>query len=160
MIPPKVAFSLVCIALIFGPTIVVNAQTANETNALSTTALTQRVDRFFGFLKSPTVTVEDAFADLLDGGPLDGRTEQVNAFVESYKKLEASYGRFLVAKQVHVKRIGDDLIFLTFLYECEQFPVVWRFTFYRPPLDTLERPDWFVVRLSFDTKLEQLPTLP
>lgn len=159
MFPPKTVLSLFFVVLT-GQAIVGRAQSTSELDAVVTGALARRVERFFGNLKAPSVTAQDSFADLLAGGPLDGRTEQLNAFVENYKKLEASYGRFLVAKQVHVKRVGDDLIFLTFLYESEQFPIVWRFTFYRPPLETLERPDWFVVRLSFDTKLEQLTGLP
>ncbi|HUG69895.1 MAG TPA: hypothetical protein VMM76_19240 [Pirellulaceae bacterium] len=156
---PKLVYSFVFATLI-GQVAIVTAQTTSESDAVVTNALSKRVEAFFGNLKSPSVNAEDAFAELLFGGPLGGRTEQLNAFVDSYKKLEASYGRFLVAKQVHVKRVGDDLMFLTFLYESERFPLVWRFVFYRPPLDTLERPDWFVARLSFDTKLEQLSSLP
>ena len=138
----------------------VSAQATSESEAIVTNALTKRVEVFFGELKSPSVNAHDAFANLLAGGPLGSRVEQLTAFVDSYKKLEASHGRLLITKQVQAKRVGDDLIFLTFLYESERFPLVWRFAFYRPPLDTLERPDWFVVRLSFDTKLEQIANLP
>ncbi len=158
MSSPQTVLTIVFSALI-GQAAIGAAQTTGESDAVAISSLTTRVEAFFGFLKSPNVNAEDAFADLLAGGPLS-RVEQRSAMVESYKKLEATYGRFLVAKQVHVKRVGEDLIFLTFLYESERFPVVWRFAFYRPPLDTLERPDWFVVRLSFDTKLEQLASLP
>jgi len=156
---PRIFVPLVFSAFVAQAAIVA-AQTPSESEAAVTNALTKRVESFFDNLEAPNVNAEDAFADLLNGGPLDGRTEQLKAFVDSYKKLEAPYGRFLAAKQVHVKRVGDDLTFLTFLYETERFPIVWRFAFYRPPLESLERPDWFVVRLSFDTKLEQLPSLP
>ncbi len=153
----------ICVALVFGAFIaqagIVAAQTPSEAEAAATAALSKRVEQFFGHLKAPTVDAEDAFSNLLTDSPLAARQEQLIAFVDAYKKLEASHGRFLVAKQVHVKRVGEDLTFLTFLYETERFPIVWRFAFYRPPLESLERPDWFVVRLSFDTKIEQLPNL-
>ena len=154
MSPPKIVFAIVCSGLI-GQVAIGSAQTTSESDAVVIDSLTKRVEAFFGNLKLPTVNADNAFADLLAGGPLS-RVEQRTAFVDSYKKLETSYGRFLVAKQVHAKRVGEDLVFLTFLYESERFPLVWRFAFYRPPLETPERPDWFVVRLSFDTKLEQL----
>ncbi|MCA9121885.1 MAG: hypothetical protein H6822_11590 [Planctomycetaceae bacterium] len=152
-----IVFSIVALA---GQATTANGQVPNESDAVVTNALTRRVEQFFGHLKTPSVSAEDAFSELLSGGPLDGRTEQLRAFVENYKKLEASYGRFLIAKPIRAERVGDDLTFLTFLYESEQFPIVWRFAFYRPPLETLERPDWFVVRLSFDTKLESLTSSP
>lgn len=154
MSPPKIVFAIVFSVLI-GQVAIGSAQTTVDSDAVVISSLTKRVEAFFGELKLPSANADNVFADFLAGGPLS-RAEQRTAFVESYKKLETSYGRFLVAKQVHAKRVGEDLIFLTFLYESERFPLVWRFAFYRPPLDTLERPDWFIVRLGFDTKLEQL----
>ncbi|MDA1053814.1 MAG: hypothetical protein O3C40_25475 [Planctomycetota bacterium] len=159
MLPSKIVLSLVFSAFI-SQAAIVTAQATSESEAAVTNALTKRVDSFFEFLKAPSVNAEDAFADLLATGPFAGQAEQQKAFVDNYKKLAVSHGRFLVAKPVHFKRVGEDLAFLTFLYETERFPIVWRFAFYRPPLDSTERPDWFVVRLSFDTKLEQLSGLP
>ena len=156
---PKILISFLFTAFI-AQTADIKAQTPGESDAAMTSALTQRVESFFGHLKDPNVDATNAFADLLADGPLDDQPEQLKAFVESYEKLEVPYGRFLSAKQVQVKRLGEDLTFLTYLYETERFPIVWRFAFYRPPLESLERPDWFVVRLSFDTKLEQLLSVP
>jgi hypothetical protein len=156
---PNILRSLVLAAIIAQPTVAA-AQIPNESEAVAIGALSKRVEAFFDNLKAPIVDAEDAFKDLLAGGPLIEQPEEVKAFVDDYKKLEAPYGRYLVAKQVQAKRIGDDLVFLTYLYETERFPIVWRFAFYRPPIESLARPDWFVVRLSFDTKVEQLSWLP
>jgi len=122
--------------------------------------LTARVERFFGNLASPIVLPANAFSDLLQEGPLSGKTEQLNGFVEEYGKLQGRYGKFLQARLVNVKRLDSDLVLLTYLYKCEQFPVVWRFAYYRPPLNGVEPPSWRVVRLSFDTELERLWELP
>lgn len=156
---PKTLITLIFAAFI-AQDAKVAAQTPSEEDAAVTSAITKRVESFFGHLKNPNVNAANAFSDLLADSPLDEQPEQLKAFVDSYEKLAAPYGRFLIAKPVEVKRVGDDLTFLTYLYETERFPIVWRFAFYRPPLESLERPDWFVVRLSFDTKLEQLSSLP
>jgi hypothetical protein len=159
MSPPKTLIPLV-FAVFIAQNANVAAQTTSEDDAAVMGAITQRVESFFGHLKNPSVNAANTFSDLLADGPLDDQPEQLKAFVDSYGKLEAPYGRFLDAKQVGVKRVGDDLTFLTYLYETERFPIVWRIAFYRPPIESLERPDWFVVHLSFDTKLEQLLSLP
>lgn len=158
MSAPNFFASLVFTAFI-AQSAIVAAQSQSE-SAAATAALTKRVDSFFVSLKAPGVNAEGVFADMLNRGPLGGQPEQLKTFVDSFKKLEASCGRVLAAKQVHVKRVGEDLMFLTYLYEAERFPIVWRFVFYHPPVESLDRPDWFVVRLSFDTKIEQLANLP
>ena len=126
-----------------------------DTAALDT--LTRRVDAFFLNLKTPTISVESAFEVLLEDSPLAVDTDgQLAELLNEYGKLETRYGKFLEASQVQVKAVGSDVVFLTYLYKTEKLPVVWRFVFYRPPVGTVETRQWFVVRLSFDTKLEQL----
>ncbi|MBC8356148.1 MAG: hypothetical protein H8E66_29580 [Planctomycetes bacterium] len=157
---PKFIFLLLFL-IVSGAISQVSAQTSADSEATATSDLVVRVQSFFNNLEDPSVNAEAAFNDLLNDSPLlVKRPEQLDTFVESYKMIEASYGRFLVAKQVHVKQVGDDLTFLTFLYETERFPIVWRIAFYRPPIEAAERVDWFVVRLSFDTKIEELSNLP
>lgn len=152
--PCKVTIAFV-FASCFCQTAIVWAQASADTDPI-VTALTREVDLFFGNLQSANVAPKDAFADLLADGPLAERSEQLNAFVGAYAQLVTTHGRFLAAKQVSSKRVGEDLVFLTFLFKTERFPIVWRIAYYRPPLETTERPDWFVVRLSFDTKIETL----
>ena len=159
MSPTKILISLILSACL-APTSHVAAQTTGENDAAVTNALTQRVATFFGHLKDPSVDAANAFADLLADGPLSDQPAKLEGFVDSYDKLQASYGGLLAAKPVNIKRLGEDLALLTYLYETERFPIVWRFAFYRPPLEPLESPDWFVVRLSFDTDLEHLANLP
>ena len=48
---------------------------------------------------------------------------------------------------------------MRYLYKCENFPVVWHFTFYRTPGAGDARAKgaaWRVVAVRFDTELEQL----
>lgn len=151
---------LLVVVVMLGQTSIATAQTANENEVAVTNSLIEYVESFFDNLKDPTIDTEAAFSDLLANGPLADQPEQLVAFVESHEKLKTTYRRFLVAKPISSKRVGDDLTFLTFLYETERFPIVWRFVFYRPPLESVEQTEWFVVRLSFDTKLEQLLDAP
>lgn len=120
--------------------------------------LAEKVDQFFENLANPNSTATAVFNELLDGSLLASpqSSEKLLALLDEYKKLEPRYGAFLEAKEVDVRRVGNSLIFLTYLYKAEQFPVVWRFVYYRPPSDEPDGPDWFVVRLSFDTKIEDL----
>jgi hypothetical protein len=130
---------------------------AQEASDIQT--LTDKVDGFFKNLQDEGVNTEDAFRELLADGPLvNPDAEQFTDTIEKYEGLQGLYGPFLAAKRIHAKSVDEDVIYLTFLYKTERFPVVWRFVFYRPPTEAVDQ-SWFIVRLSFDTKLEQLLTL-
>jgi hypothetical protein len=119
--------------------------------------LADRVKSFFENLANPNLTPTAVFNELLTGSPLiSPQSDKLLPLLDEYKKLEPRYGAFVEASEVDVRRVGNSLIFLTFLYKSERFPVVWRFVYYRPPSDEPDGPDWFVVRLSFDTKIEDL----
>jgi len=121
--------------------------------------LAEKVEQFFESLASDNQP-DAVFNDLLTGSQLASeRSEQLQKLLEEYGKLEVRYGKFLEASELDVRKVGDSLIFLTYLYKSERFPVVWRFVYYRPPSDQPEGPDWFVVRLSFDTRIDDLPQL-
>ena len=122
--------------------------------------LTDRVDLFFENLANPNSTPTAVFKELLAGSPLASpNSGELLALLAEYEKLEPRYGEFLDADELDVRRVGNSLIFLTYLYQSERFPVVWRFAFYRPPSDEPGGPDWFIVRLSFDTNIEDLAKL-
>lgn len=123
--------------------------------------LAAKVKSFFENLANENSTPEAVFRDHLTNSPLAGpqSAAKLLALIDEYKKLEPRYGPFLEASELEVRRVGSSLVFLTYLYQSEQFPVVWRFVYYRPPSNEPEGPDWFVVRLSFDTKIEDLAGL-
>lgn len=100
-----------------------------------------------------------AFADLLSGSQLLKQTDSLKELVARTNDLETKYGKYRAFEQVSAKRVGSDLVLMRYLYKCENFPVVWRFTFYRTPSSGETRTKngaWRVVAVRFDTDLEQL----
>ena len=95
-----------------------------------------------------------AFDVLLQGSSLGTNAQAAakEALIEKTEGLADLYGEYRAFEPVGAKRVGENLVFLKYLYECENFPVVWYFTFYRPP----PRGEWRVIIVRFDTALELL----
>lgn len=117
--------------------------------------LDTRISRFFQNLNDQQVDAATAFADLLAEGPLAG-ADDVKKLVERVPALEKTYGEFLASERVATKRVGKDLVLLKYLYKTERYPVVWYFTYYRPPSKTGEPNDWVVITVRFDTRVDLL----
>jgi hypothetical protein len=101
---------------------------------------------------------QSAFADLLAGSQLLKQADALKDLVARTKDLEAKYGAYRAFEKVSAKRIGSDLVLMRYLYKCENFPVVWHFTFYRTPGsgETKSKSGiWRAVVVRFDTDLER-----
>jgi len=117
-----------------------------------------RVRSFFDSL-SQGVT-QQAFETLLRGSPLLGqKPDALKTLSDRTGQIPHRFGRFRGYERVDARRVGKDLIFLRYLYKCDDFPVVWTIVFYRP----ISRPDsppddtgWRVILVRFDTEVEQL----
>lgn len=101
---------------------------------------------------------EIAFADLLTGSPLAQQTEAVQKLIDSAGTIESRYGEYQNFERIDARRIGRDLVLLKYLYKCEDFPVVWYFTFYRDfdSNDSMLDNDWITIGVRYDTELELL----
>ena len=100
---------------------------------------------------------QSAYDDLLAGSQLLKQKEALQELIGKTNELEKEYGQYRGFEQIAAKRIGNDLVLLRYLYKCENFPVVWYFTFYRTPGETPPETDnWRVVAVRFDTELELL----
>jgi hypothetical protein len=100
-----------------------------------------------------------AFSDLLAGSQLLKQTDAVKDLVARTNELETQYGKYRGFERVLARRIGSDLVLMHYLYKCENFPVVWRFAFYRAPGSqevSGKSGSWRVVAVRFDTDLDQL----
>jgi hypothetical protein len=152
MFPRRIAPLLIAL-LAAGPAGVLLAQ-----QDLAVDSLTDRTGLFFSDLATQ-VDQKSAFDQLLAGGPLadPARSADVTMLVERHGKLGEKYGAAASPPElVSVKKVGESLVTLKYLYKAEKFPIVWYFTYYRPR--KLARPEdgWFVVSLRFDTRLELL----
>ena len=113
--------------------------------------LQTRIEGFFENLDDDEVEPQKAFADLLAGGPL--ATGDFKKLLDGVADLEKKYGGYIEAEQIVSKRVGRDLVLLKYLYKTPTFPIVWYFTYYRPPSDASE---WVVITVRFDTRLDLL----
>jgi hypothetical protein len=100
-----------------------------------------------------------AYQELLAGSPLVKQTEAIEALVKRTDELKERFGQYREFEQIAARRVGKDLVLMKYLYKCEDFPVVFYFTFYRTPGRgelPPERNDWRVIIVRFDTELELL----
>ena len=101
----------------------------------------------------------NAFKEFLKGSPLSKKTADHEALIKSTDALPEHFGEYRTYEPISSKRIGKNLVLMKYLYECETFPVVWYFAFYRTT-SRGERPadasDWRAIIVRFDTELELL----
>lgn len=120
------------------------------------TKVKTRIDTFFQNVDDEADEKKrKAFADLLARGPLQGH-DNVKKLIDKMETFEGKYGKFVEAEAVHHKQVGKDLVLLKYLYKMEKYPVVWYFTYYRPPSLTGDEKDWVVIAVRFDTRLDLL----
>lgn len=114
---------------------------------------------FFENIKSDSVGT--AYEELL--GTTQLGTEEDRAKLEDETaKIKTIYGAYRGFKPVYTKRVGDDLIFMKYLYKCERFPVLWHITFYRASTNGdlgADTQPWQVISIRFDTNLDILTLL-
>jgi hypothetical protein len=118
------------------------------------TSLSTRVDHFFTNLTGSGADAEmKALDELLAEGPLAG-SDEIKALAEQVQRLDGRFGAYVSSEQIEAKRVGTDLVLMRFLYKAEKYPVVWYFTFYRPPVGEANK--WVAVSVRFDTRHEAL----
>jgi hypothetical protein len=108
-------------------------------------------------------TTKTAYEQLLAGSPLGKQTEAVEDLVRKTDRLKEMYGPYYAFEPIASRRVGSDLILLRYLYKCQDFPVVFYFTFYRTPqrdAPTEKSGNWRVIIVRFDTELELLALMP
>jgi len=101
---------------------------------------------------------QTAYPELLTGSPLRAQTKAIDDLIERTRQLEGRYGKHLESEPIAPQRLGKDLALIRFLYKCEEYPVVFYFTFYRPPHRELPSDDdaWRVISVRFDSEIELL----
>lgn len=134
---------------------------AQEPSDPTVDALKARVSQFLEGVSLGTT--QAAYQQLLAGSSLLEQTEAVAALVKKTDELKGRYGQYLEFEPIAVRRVGKDLVLLRYLYKCEDFPVVFYFTFYRPPrpeIPSEKANNWRVIIVRFDTELELLAFMP
>jgi len=104
-------------------------------------------------------TAQAAYQELLAGSPLLKQAKEVEALVKKTDQLKDRFGAYRESELIAVRRVGNDLVLLKYLYKCENFPVVFYFAFYRTSRaegPTEAGSTWRVIIVRFDTELELL----
>ncbi len=121
--------------------------------------LHDRASRFFEEVSQKRIRT--AYDDLLGAKQL-GSQEDRKVLEEETTKIEETYGTYRGFERVYTKQVGEDLVFVKYLYKCSRFPVLWHVTFYRSSASGelgADSRDWHVVSIRFDTDLELLTLL-
>lgn len=124
------------------------------------TRLHSKISVFFADVAGEQLTAAEAYAKLLQESPLSkpNRKQQIDAIVRRTKLLESRFGTYRGYERIAAKPVGKDVIVMKYLYKCQDFPVVWYFTFYRDLAGNAaaEGGRWFVVAIRFDADVELL----
>ncbi|MDR3181852.1 MAG: hypothetical protein LBT89_02860 [Planctomycetaceae bacterium] len=99
---------------------------------------------------------QSALDELLRQSPLGNpaAANQVGELKTQIDELKMQFGNILDSEKLDVKHFGEDITVIRYILKCEQYPVVWTFTFYRKPVQTLSVLNpWALIELHFDTAL-------
>jgi hypothetical protein len=115
-----------------------------------------RVDGFFRSLTDKTLGPERALRELVGNGPLKDRNDDISKLIDQAQTLDQRFGTYTGHEPASTRVVGNDLVFLRYLYKGDRFPLVWYFTFYRPaPIGGVRR-DWTLIAVRFDSRIESL----
>lgn len=120
-------------------------------------ALHAAVKTFFENISDPAGGPKKGLEEILKSSPLTGEEKEktITALSNNIREISLRYGTYLSFESIGIRAIGRDLVVLRYLYKCQNYPVVWYFTFYRPTAaggDTASRP-WLLVHFYYDSNL-------
>ena len=128
-------------------------------------SLDRRVEAFFSSLEqaNTSTATETAFENLFQDGTQVSRTssEALENMSSRFIELSSSseLARMLGSEKIGAKRVGRDVILLKYLTKHDNAPLLWSFTFYRPPSRTTGSitstpTTWNLILVRLDTDLE------
>lgn len=130
---------------------------ANEGDPQFFATLLPRIESFLTQVGSGKVP--GAYDQLLVGNSLLQQREKLDDLIKRTEELTARFGPYRGMERISTRMVGKDVMVATYLFKCDQYPVVWRFVFYRDVSQSLtasEKNAWRVVTVKFDTNLAEL----
>ena len=132
----------------------------NDEMQTEVASMKARIDTFFEQLtggSNGTPDAERAVREIIGSGPLKDRTMEIEKLIDQAQTgLEQRYGAYTGHELASVRNVGEDLVFVRYLYKAERYPIVWYFTFYRTTMAGGFKSDWSLIGLRFDSKIEVL----
>lgn len=122
-------------------------------------SLRASISTFFENLSDSNKGSRKALEDLMKNSPVSSDDKLIGELANLMKEINTRYGNYLSFEPIGVKSVGNDLIIVRYLYRCQNYPLVWYFTFYRngsasDPAGTNSH--WMLIGLRFESNLETL----
>ena len=134
------------------------AQTQPNLVAFDLETLRDSIGNFFENLSDPSKGADKAIKDFLKNTPLADNDKIKTKFTDDVRLIDQNFGAFVSYEPIGVKTIGSDLVVFRYLYKCQNYPVVWYFTYYRPRAKTTDAntstASWTLIGFRFDTNLD------
>ncbi len=106
------------------------------------------ITSFFNLLKENKI--DEAYDMVLTNTRIKGREEDVKALKKQTREAIATYGPIFGFEIIEQRRVGMSLLQVICLSLSENFPLRWRFTYYRP------REQWRLLDIFVDDKVGEL----
>ncbi|MDO4587128.1 MAG: hypothetical protein Q4C95_07510 [Planctomycetia bacterium] len=115
--------------------------------------LHSNIKLFFENLSDSNKGPKKAFEDILKNSPLRSDEKVTNDLMNGLKEINTRFGNYVSFEEIGTKSIGNDLVVIRYLYKCQNYPVVWYFTYYRPLAKT-ENSSWTLIGFRYDSDLD------
>ena len=132
----------------------VEAQTG--ANGADVEALRASIGNFFENLSDPNQGPRKALDELTKNTTLGDNEKLMAGLADNLKQVTANFGPYVAYEPVGVKAVGSDLIVFRYLYKCQNYPVVWHFTYYRPRPNAADPTTvpWTLIGARFDSNVD------
>jgi len=115
--------------------------------------LRESIGNFFENLSDPNKGSAAAVEDFLKNSEMSeaGKTK----LIDDLKKISGSLGSYVAYEPIGVKSIGNDLVVFRYVYKCQEYPIIWYFTYYRPRAKSGDATaNWNLIGFRYDTNLD------
>ena len=118
-------------------------------------ALRASIGNFFENVSDPNQGPRKAFDELTKNTTLGDNETLLAGLSDNLKLVTANFGPYIAYEPVGAKALGSDLIEFRYLYKCQNHPIVWRFTYYRPRPNAADPTSvpWTLIGVRFDSNL-------
>ncbi len=132
------------------------AQQTNATPNADVEALRESIGNFFENLSDSSKGPRKAVDEFLKNSSMADFEKTKTKIVDGLKNVNATFGDYVSYEPIGVKTIGNDLIVFRYIYKCEEYPIFWYFTFYRPRPKTQDAStnSWRLIGFRYESNLD------
>ncbi|MBR4833258.1 MAG: hypothetical protein IKU86_02845 [Thermoguttaceae bacterium] len=118
--------------------------------------LRSAIGNFFENLSDPNRGPRKALDELMKNTALGDNEKTTSGLADNLKQISTNFGAYVAYEPVGVKTLGSDLIEFHYLYKCQNHPIVWRFTYYRPRPNSADPASvsWTLLGVRFDSDID------